>query len=315
MNFPQEVSINERDIARLTKLYQTAYAQIEKEIEGATEFGVRNRKQILYQIDGILKELDSDTAPILEEALEKQYTTGAGEAVEQLKFSGAQDIPVTAGFNRIHKDAIAVLVSETQEAFAQSIQGIHKSANRLIGAGVRQQLTEQMAIGKIQGAALRTIKNNVIGVLKTDGLSALVDKGGRTWKLDRYAEMLIRTKSVEARNVGMLNRMVENGYDLVQVSSHGASDNCGDWEGKILSVRGDTPGYPTVEMARSGGLFHPNCKHAINTLIPALAKVTNAYNPNVDTVTGKDFVDEVDAKFKGAYKSPAQVIGTKTPAR
>ena len=93
----------------------------------------------------------------------------------------------------------------------------------------------------------------------------------------RYSEMLIRTKAVEARSTGMMNRIVENDYDLVQVSSHGATDVCGKWEGEILSVTGNTPGYKTVQMATDDGLFHPNCRHAMNVIVSNLAAETKAY--------------------------------------
>jgi len=105
--------------------------------------------------------------------------------------------------------------------------------------------------------------------------------------------------------------MVENDFDLVQVSAHGGCDLCAPWEGAILSISGDTPGYPTVDEAEASGLFHPNCKHAINTLIPDLAAATDAYNPNIDTLTGNDFVDQVDEELKGYYKPPEQKIGPK----
>jgi hypothetical protein len=77
--------------------------------------------------------------------------------------------------------------------------------------------------------------------------------------------------------------MAENDYDLVQVSAHGATDVCGAWEGKILSATGATPGYDTVADAEADGLFHPNCRHAINVLIPSLARQTQAYNPDEET--------------------------------
>ena len=140
-----------------------------------------------------------------------------------------------------------------------------------------------MAEGFIGGKALREVRQTIKGVLQEQGLDSLVDKGGRSWSLDRYSEMLFRTKAVETRNRGLANRMAENDYDLVQVSSHGAPDVCGPWESKILSVTGNTPGYPTVADAEAGGLFHPNCKHAINVLIPSLSKLTRAYFPDERT--------------------------------
>ena len=137
----------------------------------------------------------------------------------------------------------------------------------------------------ISGAALSEVKKEIKGQLLEQGMAALVDRGGHSWSLDRYAEMLYRTKAVEARNRGIANRLVENGYDLVQVSSNGdACDACAEWEGKILSSTGATKGYPTVMEAEAAGLFHPNCKHAINVLVPSLARKTSAYDPETETV-------------------------------
>jgi hypothetical protein len=88
---------------------------------------------------------------------------------------------------------------------------------------------------------------------------------------------------VEARNRGLLNRVLENGFDLVQVSSHLTSCNqCAPWEGQILSMTGETAGYPTVAEAEAGGLFHPNCRHAINTINPSLANKTKSYSGEKD---------------------------------
>lgn len=282
--FPQTVELNEANIAKLTTLYKQAYAQIIAEIEGATGFGMANRRALLAQIRDILQGMGVEVDEILEAEIQKAYEVGADEAVRQLRKVGAQ-VSVQTGFNRIHQEAITALIDDSARAFAGSMQGVNRSATLLLGKAVREQITQQLAIGKIGGKALREIRNTIVGILRTEGLNSLVDKGGRGWSLDRYTEMLIRTKSVEARNRGLANRVVENDYDLVQVSSHGATDQCGKWEGKILSVSGKTGDYPTVSDAEADGLFHPNCKHAINVIVPALAKMTSAYDSDVATLS------------------------------
>lgn len=286
--FPQQVELNESNIRKLTTLYQSAYAQMAAEITNASSFGVAHRRALMAQIRQILTELGNESLAILEKDIEKQYETGAKEAVDQLKQVDA-DIPVTQGFNRIHKEAITALVDDTQTAFAESIQGVNRSVRSLLTRTLKEQLTQQMAYGKLSGQPLRNTKAILTDLLQNEGFSALKDKAGRTWTLDRYTEMLIRTKGVEARNRGLANRVAENGYDLVQVSSHGAKDNCGPWEGKILSTTGQTPGYPLVREAEAAGLFHPNCRHAINVIVPELAKLTNAYLPDSPTMSGEEF--------------------------
>lgn len=282
--FPLEVEVNEKNITKLVKVFEYAQTQIAKEIEGATDFGVRNRKSILRQIDSILDDLSKQISEeVVGKEIPNQYMAGADDAVGQLEDVGAK-INVKTGFNLVHKDAIQALVDDTARAFGESMTGVKRNATRLLDIGTKERITLKLAKGNIGGEDLRRIKNQVVGVMREQGIASLIDKGGKKWELDRYAEMLIRTKSVEARNKGLINRMEENDYDLVQVSAHGSThEECAVWEGKILSATGRTKGYPTLAEAEASGLFHPNCKHAVNVIIPELARQTKAY----DFRTGK----------------------------
>ncbi len=37
---------------------------------------------------------------------------------------------------------------------------------------------------------------------------------------------------------------------------------CAEWENRLLSISGNTPGLPTVADAQEAGLLHPNCTHS-----------------------------------------------------
>lgn len=276
--YPKEAQVNEEAITRLTELYRKAYARIAGEIEGATDFGIANRKRILAQIDAILAEFSGEVDTFIKKEIPDIYKIGAKDAVKQLRAAGA-DIQTKSGFNLIHKQAIAALVDDTASAFGEGMAGINRTARQVLGKATKQLITQRIAEGKISGASVRDAKNMITGILQNEGLDALTDRGGHTWTLDRYSEMLFRTKSVEARNLGLANRVAENGYDLVQVSVNNSDHpECADWEGEILSLTGNTPGYKTVADATEAGLFHPNCKHALNVIKPSLAKETKAYN-------------------------------------
>jgi hypothetical protein len=281
--FPVRVEFDEKTTAKLIKLFKRAEKQIVSEISTATDFGAFNRRVILAQIEAILTNLGVDVNVFLQEELPEYYKDGADDAVKQLKAGGAE-VAVERGFNLLHQEAITALIDDTARAFGQSFTSANNSVRRIINEAVQEEITFTLAEGTISGKSLRKIKRNVKGVLEEEGINALVDRAGRKWSLDRYSEMLIRTKGVEARNTGLANRLAENGYDLVQVSSHGADDEeCAPWEGEILSLTGNTKGYPTLAEAEATGLFHPNCKHAINALVPELAALTKAYDPNEKT--------------------------------
>ena len=287
--YPLQVEINEENILKITSTFKSAYKDIVDEIVGATNFGVANRKAILKQIEAILAELGTDVESFLETELPKYYKTGADDAVVQLRNAGV-DVSVSEGFNRIHKDAIVALVDDTAEAFGESLTGVARSARLLLGKAVREAITARIATSIISGDALRDIKLMIVGLLQQQGLDALIDRGGHKWTLDRYAEMLFRTKAVEARNRGLANRMVENGYDLVQVSNHNTDhEACRVWEGKILSISGESEGYPTVAEAEIAGLFHPNAVLSGTTFFP---------------------YGELDEMIGADYKGPAITVHT-----
>lgn len=281
--FPLEVEVNEANILKLRKVYKKAYKTIVNEIMTATDWGVANRRQLLGQIEGILSQLGVDVDKFIRRELPKYYKVGARDAVQQLTHVGAS-VDISEGFNRIHQEAIEALIDETSKAFLETLSGVNRSARLLIGRTTRDLITQKLAEGSISGSALREVRNNIKGILQERGLAALVDRGGHTWELDRYAEMLLRTKAVETRNRGLANRMVENGFDLVQVSDHNSTHKeCAVWEGKLLSLTGNTEGYPTLAQAEKAGLFHPNCKHAINVITPELASETKAYDSETGT--------------------------------
>jgi hypothetical protein len=100
------------------------------------------------------------------------------------------------------------------------------------------------------------------------GVTGFKDRSGRMWNMRTYTEMVARTTTQQAHTEGTLNRLSEQGHDLIIVSRHRSPcELCGVWEGKVLSITGKTKGYPTFEQAKAAGLMHCNCRHAVSLYI------------------------------------------------
>lgn len=271
------VSIREGRIQLLIQLYKNTQKKLFREIITATEAGKIQRAKVMVRINRELDQLGVDVKKWTEEEIPKYYRDGASIAVQDLKRLGA-DLSQSSGA-LINEQAIRALTDETALAFGDTLTGMSRSARRVLDDALKQQLNITIAEGKITGETRRTISQAVADRLRREGLPALRDRAGKKWQADTYAEMLVRTKAVEARNQGLTNKMLQYGYDLVQVTNHGTDHKaCARWEGKILSLTGQTSGYPTVEDAKAGGLFHPNCEHAVNVINLELAKKTKAYD-------------------------------------
>ena len=272
------VKLREKDIAALISTYQSAYKDVVETIVDATESGKIQKAKVLATIKVRLAELGEDVDKWAKANIPQYYLDGANVAIQDIRELGV-DVNKTSGLAVINKQAIEALVSETSDSLFASITGVQRNASNIVNNAIRQQTNFIIADGKLKGEALKTISSGVQQTIKDGGLGALTDKAGKRWSYEAYANMLVRTKSVEARNQGLANRMLQNGYDLVQVTRHNSKhEACRKWEGKILSITGNTPGYPTLAEATASGIFHPNCKHAINVINPTLATKTKAYD-------------------------------------
>jgi hypothetical protein len=85
-----------------------------------------------------------------------------------------------------------------------------------------------------------------------------------------------------------LDEMSELDFDIVQISSHNTTTPvCQKYEGKIFSLRGQTPGLPILDVTPP---FHPNCLHI---LLP---------RKDLNIETAKKVNARVDKNFKNIQK-------------
>lgn len=210
----------------------------------------------MRRVNGILKALGAKVTPIIIADIKWHYTSSALEVTNAMRGAG---ILTKGALDEQEIIELNSIISQSLNDYGEALSGAFNSAQKVM-TDARKTAMEQIFVeGKLQGSSLAEVKKKIIENLQKDFV-AIVDKGGRTWKLDRYAEMLTRTRMREVTNMGLVTRLQREGYDLVQVSSHpNDCEMCSPWDGKVLSITGRTPGYPTVDDATATGLFHPNC--------------------------------------------------------
>lgn len=112
------------------------------------------------------------------------------------------------------------------------------------------------------------------------GIPSIVDKAGRQWSTEAYANMVIRSNTRRVTTDVSLQRAKEFGADLVEISSHaGARPLCAPYQGKIFSITGTHPVYPPLSSTSMGdpaGLFGINCGHNQYPFFEGLSRQTYA---------------------------------------
>ena len=254
---------SDAEVDRLVKFYVEAEREILEQINRAllrgnkTEYLVAMKKNI----EAILAALRNGNRTWVEQAIPRVYSQGLYGADAMLKDAG---VAVKAGFGAIHQQAAQVLAENAFQRFEDVTQVIGRQVN---------DIYRELALENVRGTVVgydtwKQTAGRFREQLAERGVTGFKDRAGRMWNMRTYTEMHARTVCMEAHLQGTANRLAEQDRDLVKVSSHlGACEKCQPWQGKILSITGRTPGYPTLEEAKAAGLFHPNCRHAYGLFI------------------------------------------------
>ena len=228
------------------------------------------KQQVLSLIRGAVLGKDAELRNWLTNSIQKTYVAGMNQAnklytVATGKAVGAKitvSLLTTTPNLAPHLQAVNTLLSEAYLNFGNTMTGYVKGAENILNDTLKRQIRANIAEGRLEGASIKEIKATVKDAFVDRGFTVLVDRGGRSWTLDRYAENLAKTQIIDANNEGVVNRASDFGVDIVEISDHNAKDEaCSSQEGKIYSISGSSDKYPPL--AGNEPPFHPNCGHTL----------------------------------------------------
>lgn len=270
----------DRVVAAVVRLYEDAEAVTFARLAKALEAGIDSpqwAEEKLLELSTILTRVRRDLTrldPVVRTevlaALTSAYTQGAGAAGVVAAVGANAAAPV------LSQQALALAAEATL-----GITAIHPQILRAVDDVWRRVIVEASGVQFTGAVTRREAAGRALGRLAAKGLTAFVDGGGRRWQTRSYVETAMRTASHQASEVGLTDRLIQQGRDLVIVSDHkGECDDCRPFEGKVLSLTGRRhPGvdvYATLDQAKAAGYGHPNCRHRVT-----------AYTPGVTQTPGK----------------------------
>jgi hypothetical protein len=276
--------LDERQIQKLVQIYSDEERRLSDLILRAIAAGrpTDTYTSFRHQISKELDRLRRVGVPAAQGIVRDSYNLGKREADRLLKEMGAHT-SASFAFPHVHREAVNLLV--------QNVTTRLEDLNQVIGRRVldiyREISLESLRSQIIGTEAWRAASERFRDDLASRGITGFVDKRGRQWNMTTYVQMVARTTPMEAHLQGTCNRLLENGIDLVKVSDHvDPCEKCAPWEGKVLSISGQTQGYPTVAEARSQGLFHPNCRHATSGYLKPHLEEAQRKEPPKDSDSG-----------------------------
>lgn len=243
-------------------------------------------------VEGMADALHRRLGTTWRDSIEAAYLRGQIEAEKELATIPDSVLPDRPIPQALNTDAVYALTAEAIGVMTPVHQGILRRTEDIW----RSIVAEATGYSVTGAMTTHQAAKNAFTRMAREGLPYFVDKRGRKWGLDTYAEMAVRTATNKALIAGHTNTMVEHGIDLVVVSSHkNPAPQCAPYERKVLSLTGQfAPGthrigdnivnvVATMQDAEANGLHHPNCRHTTSAYIPGYTKVSDAPYDGDDT--------------------------------
>ncbi|MGP6175427.1 phage minor capsid protein [Corynebacterium sp. A21] len=225
-------------------------------------------------------------------SVENAHTMGVVQGLAEVE--GLTATTAVTAASTIEHSAVVALSAQVSADLSKLDRGILRGTDDA-WRKIIQNVTSRTVTGSqdVQSAWRAATKD-----MAAEGLTAFTDKAGRNWKLDTYAEMATRQATNEALMAGHTSVMVENGLDLIRVSSHAnPAPMCVPYEGKILSISGAHSGTvvmpsgvgegdaivhvtASLDEAKANGLRHINCRHVWSAYVPGTGLPDIKHDPD-----------------------------------
>ncbi len=250
----------EKQIQQLIGMYRQGFEEIlrvivEKEAKGQW---AQYWRDLLLDVRAILQQLDDHADRWIEQTIGQVYSQAAAQTAVFLSQLGIEK-QTSPEFAQAHQQAIDVVAQNMADNLRNATQFI----GRRIDDVFRQVGLEQTGRKLAAGQTWQDMKQKVIQGLLDEGQTAFVDRLGRKWRLDTYAEMVARTTTREAASIATLNTCQEFDLDLVRITTHYPTcPICAPLQGKVYSISGKDNRYPMLTDERRPPI-HPRCRHVL----------------------------------------------------
>lgn len=269
----------ERDVNEAKRIYRNAINEVLSIIESLSTYGTDRTisqdqmNSVLGQLSVLLRDVDMEAEEWVKQRIRESFVNGQAETLVAIgEVETLEEARNQASMSELITTTIDAIISDTFEDLFYANNKMKRETVKMVRSVVSENLKTQVAAGMGRNTTRKAIiealtKKEIRKRFGVEGNIAIIDRLGRRWKLETYAEMITRTKLLQAHVEGTRTEALERDVDLAIISSHNATDPCSDYEGQIISMNGYTKGFITYEeLSRSNLIFHPNCKHKVTPI-------------------------------------------------
>jgi hypothetical protein len=207
----------------------------------------RRLNELLKAVEDKMAELDSATRVWTSSELVRPYALGAAAGAVELGESAA------AVWTMLPEEAISRIATDTLDELLKSTRYVRRTTKALIRAVAKDEILAKLTRGDTAVQAGKRVEE----ILKQKGIHAIRYKDGSRHGLQEYSQMLVRTKTAVAYNLGALEAQEALGIEFFECfdgpNCHWLTHNTGPLAlGKIISK----------DEALEHPISHPSCRRA-----------------------------------------------------
>lgn len=282
---PRDYRVLEREISRI-------YAEVETDvIKRVCRWLAKNNGEVVDMDDWRLRKLnqlglvEADVRDLLA-GKSKQMQKSLMSAIETpLNVSAERDEKLLEALQKHVKDKVPIDVSVVASALTeQRLRAVLQNAR--MGINLTNTHAQQASVQAFSDAVNKaylavvngsdTLDNAVWKASKSlsrKGLTVATYESGTAYtiSIDSAVRRNVVTSVAQATAEQSINVAKQTGLDLVKTTEHiGARPEHFQWQGKVFSLTGQTPGYPLLSDSQesggtgygtAGGLCGCNCRH------------------------------------------------------
>jgi hypothetical protein len=272
--------------AELAKIYRAAAVRLKAIVLNPQGPNARSRQfrqaraaQLLAQVNQAIDELKLRSARWVAANVEQAVARGVRHGEFQARDMGLEVPKLQGGLSIVDRPAVEVLANDTVADLAKAADATGDRAKRLVTRTQQLDLSERginriLAGGVIEGTPARTVRELRDAFRSVAGDTVVA--GSRTFEASYYAEIVARTRTRQAVQVGRHERLESLGLDLVRIIGRVSGNFCTAFLGQVYSLSGNHPTYPALAelpggFRGNGPPFHPQCSKSTAPFVEALA--------------------------------------------
>lgn len=253
---------------RLVAIYREGIQAIKTQLDEMLMQGelddARFLAQMMAQYEQIVAQLNADATQWAQDVLTEAYQNGVENGAFAL--GATPEAVANISLTRPHRLMANAFIADTQSDLLKMTQYVDAQVRTAVQSAVGQSIRSSIArgdnnVGELSRDILRDLRKQFAAAADT----VIIDKLGRAWTAERYADMIAYTKQKDAHDEATRIEALNRGAEYGLIVGPSATDACKYHVGRVvrLTEAGDDQYMTLDELKASNQIFHPKCRHRV----------------------------------------------------